>query len=225
MITIAPSVLAADPLSMGSAVLALGEQVRLVHLDVMDGRFVPNVTYGPLVGRSLSALGIAPVEAHLMVEDPERHIPYWDRSGVWRLIVHAEATVDLLRTIQRVHAAGFQAGVAINPASSFEPLLEVAASADLLLFMTVSPGFGGQPLVRSVLEKIRRFHAATHGVHPPVEVDGGVGVEEVEAVVRAGARVLVAGSAIFASPDPAAALRELARRAEAAARTTTGTHE
>ncbi len=219
MITIAPSVLAADPLAMKSAVVALGDDVRLLHLDVMDGRFVPNVTYGPGLGKALCGLDLAPVEAHLMVEDPERHIPYWAGTGVFRLIVHAEATWDLLRTIQRIHGAGFQAGVAINPATPFAPLLEVLHAADLLLFMTVSPGFGGQELVPSVLEKLRRFDAATGGRHPPVEVDGGVGPAEVDAVVGAGARVLVAGSAIFGSADPAAALREMTRRAEAAVRT------
>lgn len=219
MIKIAASILSAD-------FARLGEQVRAVEaagadrvqVDVMDGRFVPNITFGPQAIRSLRPLTRLALEAHLMVERPEDFIERFARAGADTIIVHQEATPHLHRAIQQIHALGKKAGVALNPSTPVELLAEVLPSLQLVLVMTVNPGFGGQEFIPETLGKIRQVRKAIGdlGLDCEVEVDGGINVETAPLVVEAGANVLVAGSAVFGSKDGVAAaiqrLLESARR-------------
>lgn len=213
MIKIAPSILSAD-------FMRLGEQVRLVEaagadrvqIDVMDGRFVPNITFGALAVKCLRPLTRLTLEAHLMVEPPEDFIEPFARAGADTIIVHQEATPHLHRAIQQIHALGKKAGVAINPSTPAGTLSEVLGSLQLVLVMTVNPGFGGQEFIPETLGKIRQVRQAIgeRGLDCEVEVDGGINGETARLVVEAGADVLVAGSAVFDAKDGvAAAIRSL----------------
>jgi ribulose-phosphate 3-epimerase len=178
-----------------------------VQIDVMDGRFVPNITFGTLAVESLRPLTHLPLEAHLMVEPPEDFIEAFARAGADTIIVHQEATPHLHRAVQQIHALGKKAGVAINPSTPAGTLSEVLESLQLVLVMTVNPGFGGQEFIPETLGKIRQIRQAIreHGLDCEVEVDGGINEETARLVAEAGADVLVAGSAVFDAKDGVAA--------------------
>jgi ribulose-phosphate 3-epimerase len=178
----------------------------------MDGHFVPNITIGPVVIRSLRPATRLPLEAHLMIEEPERFIESFAEAGADGIIVHQECAVHLHRTVQGIKALGKRAGVAINPATPVGAIEEILPDVDLVLVMTVNPGFGGQAFIASTLPKIRRVRQLIDRLQPAceLEVDGGIDPSTAPIVVEAGARVLVAGSAIFGAPDGvAAAMRRL----------------
>ncbi len=221
MVHIAPSILAAD-------FSRLGEQVRIteeagaqrVHIDVMDGHFVPNLTMGPVVVKGLRPVTHLPLEVHLMIEEPARFVDSFIKEGADRLIVHHEVLPDPRPLIKHVHGAGKQIGLAVNPETPVEALEPYVAEIDLALCMTVHPGFGGQAFLPESPERIRRLRQMIDGINPSceLEVDGGIEEATTPLVLRSGANVLVVGTGIFRHPaGPAAAvhkLRELASLVE-----------
>jgi ribulose-phosphate 3-epimerase len=213
VIKIAPSILSADFTCLGRDVLAVEEAgVDRIQIDVMDGRFVPNITFGTLAVESLRPLTKLTLEAHLMVTPPEGFIEKFARAGADTIIIHQESTPHLHRALQHIHALGKKAGVALNPASPASLLSEVIHQVDLVLVMTVNPGFGGQNFIPETLGKIRevRNTLRLRGLDCEVEVDGGINLETALRVVEAGADVLVAGSAVYDSKEGVvAAIREL----------------
>ncbi len=213
MIRIAPSILSADFTRLGEAVRAVeAAGVDRVQIDVMDGRFVPNITFGTLAFASLRPLTRLTLEAHLMVEPPEDFIEEFAAAGADTIIVHQEATPHLHRVIQHIHALGKKAGVALNPSTPAGMLSEVLSSLQLVLVMTVNPGFGGQEFIPETLAKIRQVRNTIEqqGLHCELEVDGGINIHTAPQVVEAGANVLVAGSAVFDSKDGvASAIQQL----------------
>jgi ribulose-phosphate 3-epimerase len=220
-IRIAPSILAADFAALGEAVTAAERGgADLIHVDVMDGHFVPNLTVGPPVVRSLRRVARVPIDVHLMIEDPDRYIPPFVEAGASMLSVHVEALAHLDRTISFIKSLGAKAGVAINPATPVGMLEEVAPDLDFVLVMSVNPGFGGQAFLPRSTSKVRAVRALLDrvGNSAAVEIDGGIDLETVEPVVRAGAEILVAGSSIFHAPDAEQATRALKSAAERAAR-------
>ena len=204
MTKIAPSILSADFLRLGEQVLAVeAAGVDRFQIDVMDGRFVPNITFGTLAIESLRPLTRLTIEAHLMVEPPEDFIERFAKAGADTIIVHQEATPHLHRAIQQIHHLGKKAGVALNPSTPASTLSEVLGSLQLVLVMTVNPGFGGQDFIPETLSKIRQVRAAIRerGLECEVEVDGGINNQTARLVVEAGADVLVAGSSVYDSKD------------------------
>jgi ribulose-phosphate 3-epimerase len=199
-IKIAPSILAADFARLGEQVAAAEKAgADRIHVDVMDGHFVPNITMGPPVVQSLRPVTRLPLEAHLMIENPYQFLEAFAQAGVDSLLVHQEGDVNLHRTVQHIRALGKKAGVAINPATPAWVLEEILPDVNLILVMTVNPGFGGQQFIQSTLPKIRRVRAMIDrlGSECELEVDGGIDPRTAPLVVEAGARVLVAGSAVF----------------------------
>ena len=213
MTKVAPSILSADFTRLGEQVVAVeAAGVDRFQVDVMDGRFVPNITFGVQAIRSLRSLTRLAIEAHLMVEPPEDFIERFAKAGADTIIVHQEATPHLHRAIQQIHHFGKKAGVAINPSTPAGTLSEVLGSLQLVLVMTVNPGFGGQGFIPETLSKIRQVRSAIkdRGLNCEVEVDGGINHQTARLVVEAGADVLVAGSAVFDAKDGiAAAIRGL----------------
>lgn len=213
MIKIAPSILSSDFTRLGRDVLAVEEGgVDRIQIDVMDGRFVPNITFGALAVESLRPLTKLTLETHLMVEPPEDFIEKFARAGADTIIIHQEATPHLHRALQHIRALGKKAGVALNPSSPATLISEVLHHVDLVLVMTVNPGFGGQTFIPETLGKIREVRNALRlrGLDCDVEVDGGINLETAFRVVEAGADVLVAGSAVYDSKDGvAAAIKQL----------------
>ena len=202
-VKIAPSILSADFTRLGDAVKeAEAAGVDRVQIDIMDGRFVPNITFGPLAVRALRPLTRLTLEVHLMVTPPEDFIDAFAAAGADTLIVHQEATPHLHRSIQRIHGHGKKAGVAINPSTPASVLTEVLDSLQLVLVMTVNPGFGGQEFIPATLSKLRQLRSTfvERGLDCELEVDGGIHHETAPLVVGAGANVLVAGSAVFGVP-------------------------
>ncbi len=219
-VQIAPSILSADFAALGAAVAAAERGgADLIHVDVMDGHFVPNITIGVPVVTSLRRIARVPLDVHLMIEDPDRYIDAFAEAGAAMISVHVEALRHLHRTIQAIKRLGVKAGVAINPATPIVMLDEVAADLDYVVVMSVNPGFGGQTFIPRSESKVREVRALLDraGNAAPVEIDGGVDQSNVAQVVSAGARIIVAGSAVFNTPDPERAVRELKAAAIAAA--------
>jgi ribulose-phosphate 3-epimerase len=201
---IAPSILASDFARLGEEVLAVeAAGADLVHVDVMDGRFVPNLTVGPAVVAALRAVTKLPIDVHLMIVEPERYVEDFARAGADLISVHLEASPHLHRTVQHIRALGKKASVAVNPHSPLDGLDVVLPELAMVLLMTVNPGFGGQHFIEAVVPKIRALRAAIErrGLDVDIEVDGGIAPETVATVVGAGANVLVAGSSVFHAPD------------------------
>jgi ribulose-phosphate 3-epimerase len=207
-IKLAPSILSADFARLGDAVAqATMAGADRIHVDVMDGHFVPNITIGPVVVQSLRKVTSLPLECHLMIEDPDRFVADFAKAGADTITVHPEGARHLHRTIHRIKELGKRVGVALNPATSEVAIEEVLTDVDLVLVMTVNPGFGGQKFIESTLPKIRRIRELIDSVNPAceLEVDGGIDPTTIGPVVSAGARVFVAGSAIFGPTDGVAA--------------------
>jgi ribulose-phosphate 3-epimerase len=219
-VRIAPSILAADFAALGLCIAAAERGgADLIHVDVMDGHFVPNLTVGPPVVRSLRRVTRVPIDVHLMIEEPDRFIPSFAESGAALISVHVEAVPHLNRTIALIKGLGLKAGVALNPSTPVGTLEEVAADVDYVLLMTVNPGFGGQTYIRRSTSKVRAMRDLLDRARnpAPIEVDGGIDSETIADVVVAGADWIVAGSSVFHSTDPEAAVRALKAAAEAAA--------
>ena len=212
---IAPSILSADFAALGDAIaLVEGGGADMIHVDVMDGRFVPNLTIGPCVIESIRKRTRLPLDAHLMIVEPERYIEDFVRAGADLLTVHVEACPHLHRTLQQSREAGAKAGVALNPSTPPEAIEWVLDSLDLILVMSVNPGFGGQSFIPSSLAKVRQIRTLVGARPIDVSVDGGVNHDRAGALAKAGATALVAGSAIFGAADPAKAVRDLRSAAE-----------
>lgn len=219
MAEILPSILSADFARLGEQVAALESAgCRMLHIDVMDGHFVPNITMGPPVVASLRKATKLKLDVHLMITDPGRYAPAFIQAGADLVSVHQEACPHLDRTLNMIRGEGAKAGVVINPSTPVAALDEVLGIADFVLVMSVNPGFGGQKFIPSSLDKVRRLAAAIRerGLTLPIEIDGGITTGNVAEAVRAGVEWVVVGSSVFGAPDPAEAFQELRRRAGAA---------
>ncbi len=216
-VLISPSILSADFGRLAEQVSEAAEAgADWIHVDVMDGHFVPNITIGPAVTSAVRAASDLPVDVHLMIEEPDKYLSAFADAGADYITVHQEACPHLHRTIERMRELGVHPGVTLNPATSLDTLMEVIPEVDLALIMSVNPGFGGQSYIPASTEKIRRLRTmlderGTNGAE--LEVDGGVNVETAGAVSRAGASVLVAGAAVFRHPGGIAEAIRLIRRA------------
>ena len=213
---IAPSILSADFTRLGDeirAVEAAGADV--IHVDVMDGHFVPNITIGPLVVRAVRAVTDLPVDVHLMIADPDRYLKDFIEAGADWVTVHVETCVHLHRTLACIKDLGRKAGAVLNPATSLTTLEYVLAEVDLVMLMSVNPGFGGQSFIPSAIDKIRRLRQMLDAVNPGagIEVDGGIGPATIGAVAEAGANIFVAGSAIYGQAEYGPVIRDLRQRA------------
>jgi len=218
-ILLAPSILSADFARLGDAVAAAERGgADLIHVDVMDGHFVPNITIGPPVVKSLKKVATVPLDVHLMITDPDKYIGPFAEAGAAMISVHVEVLPHLHRTIQAIKALGVKAGVVLNPSTPVVDISEVASDVDFVLVMSVNPGFGGQSFIPRSESKVAEVRALLDraGNKGLVEIDGGIDMTTVGRVVKAGARMLVAGNAIFGKPDPEKAARELKAAAMAA---------
>jgi len=208
MVKIAPSVLSADFGALAEEVAKVEPEADLFHVDVMDGHFVPNITIGPLVVEAIHRRTRVPLDVHLMIQNPERYLSAFAQAGASYLTVHAEACPHLHRTIQQIRETGAKPGVALNPSTSLHTVEHILDQVDLILLMSVNPGFGGQSFIPFILKKIEEMARRLQRLEPrpELEVDGGIKIENCRAVAQAGATILVAGSAIFGAPDPRAAV-------------------
>ena len=215
-VEIAPSILAADFASLGEGIRAVERGgATLLHVDVMDGHFVPNISIGVPVVAALRKATRLPLDVHLMIENPEQYIPLFAEAGADMISVHQEATAHLDRALAMIREHGCKPGAVINPATPVSMLSEILGSVDHVLVMSVNPGFGGQKFIHSALEKIRQLKLTRerYNLSFRIEVDGGVGPENVADLVRSGAEILVAGTSIFHTPDPAEAVRAMKQMA------------
>lgn len=212
MVKIAPSILSAD-------FARLGEEIKdverggadYIHVDVMDGHFVPNITIGPLIVEAIRPVTKLPLDVHLMIENPDQYIEAFAKAGADYITVHVEASRHLHRTIQLIKSTGVKSGVVLNPATPVDSLKHIIEDVDMVLLMSVNPGFGGQKFISSVLPKIRQVKELADSLNPEleIEVDGGVNEETAKLCIEAGANVLVAGSAVFNKEDREAAIASL----------------
>jgi ribulose-phosphate 3-epimerase len=212
MIRLAPSILSADFSRIGEAVRMAEEAgADMIHLDVMDGHFVPNLTLGPQAVSSIRKITRLPIDAHLMVENPGFFIPLFHEAGADWISIHVEASVHLHRDISMIKELGRKAGVVLNPATPIPALADILKDLDYILVMSVNPGFGGQKFVDSTRPKIRELKSWIErlGLRIPIEVDGGIGPANAESLIRDGAEILVVGAAIFSAPDPAGVIKRL----------------
>ena len=218
-IRIAPSILSADFGRLAEEVRAVeAAGADWIHVDVMDGRFVPNITIGPLVVEAVRKVTRLPIDAHLMIVEPERYVEAFAKAGADLISVHAEVSPHLHRTLQAIRAAGARPAVALNPSTPLDCLEYLLGDVEMVLLMTVNPGFGGQSYIPAVTEKVRRLRrmADERGQELEIEVDGGVKASTVGAVAQAGANVLVAGTAVFGAKDYRAAIQDVRYAAEKA---------
>lgn len=219
-IRIAPSLLAADFGRLAEEIRAVeAAGADLLHVDVMDGRFVPNITIGPVVVRAIKAAARVPLDVHLMIEEPERYVAEFAAAGADALTVHLEACLHLHRVVQQIRGLGKRVGVSLNPATGIEGLRVVLPDLDQVLVMSVNPGFSGQAFIPAVVPKMRELQGeiARRGLSTQIAVDGGIARETAGTVAAAGATLLVAGNAVFKTPDYAAAIAEIRAAARAAA--------
>ncbi len=210
-VRIAPSLLAADFTHLAKSLAAIEPEADLLHLDIMDGRFVPNFSFGFSLLEALRPLTHLHFDVHLMILEPERYIEDFAAAGAQTITVHVETCPHICRTLEQIRATGARAGVTLNPGTSLAQLDAVLELADQVLIMSVNPGFGGQHYLPSATERIRRLRERIDaaGLTLPIEVDGGITPATAPIVAAAGADILVAGSAVFGAPDPAAAIRAL----------------
>ena len=219
-IRLAPSILSADFAALGREIAAAERGgADLIHVDVMDGHFVPNISIGPPVVRSIKRIATVPLDVHLMISEPDRYLEAFATAGASMISVHVEVLPHLHRTLGAIKALGIKAGAVLNPSTPVAAIEEVAGDVDFVLVMSVNPGFGGQTFIPRSETKIRAVRALLDraGNRAPVEVDGGIDLSNIARVVGAGAEILVAGAAIFHKPDPEAATRELKAAAAATA--------
>ncbi|MEZ0482578.1 ribulose-phosphate 3-epimerase [Planococcus sp. SSTMD024] len=212
MIKIAPSILAADFAKLGQEVLEVEKAgADWIHIDVMDGHFVPNITMGPIVVDALRPLTQLPLDVHLMIENPDRYIEDFAKAGADYITVHVEACPHLHRTIQLIRSFGVKPGVVLNPHTPIETIQHVLEDIDLVLFMTVNPGFGGQKFIHSVVPKVAALSQLIKdkGLSIDIQIDGGINEETIVPCAQAGANVFVAGSAIFGKQDRTQALQAI----------------
>jgi len=212
-VKIAPSILSADFAALGDAVARVERGgADLIHVDVMDGHFVPNITIGPPVVKSLKRVAQRPLDVHLMISEPDRYIEAFAAAGASMMSVHVEVLPHLHRTVHAIKALGVKAGVVLNPSTPVGALEEIAGDVDFVLVMSVNPGFGGQTFIarsESKVAAVRALLDRSGNTGALIEIDGGIDATTAPLVVRAGARILVAGNAIFGTPDPERATREL----------------
>jgi ribulose-phosphate 3-epimerase len=211
-ILIAPSIIATDFLELGANIEKVQDAgADMLHLDVMDGQFVPNITFGPLVVEAVKRRARVPLDVHLMIVDPDRYLDAFVKAGADRLIVHYEAVTHLHRTVTHIRSLGVKAGVALNPATPVSLLEDIIEEVDTVLVMSVNPGFSFQTFIARSESKIAavRTLIARRGARARIEVDGGIDPDTIRTVCAAGAEIIVAGAAVFGQPDPAAAIRRL----------------
>jgi ribulose-phosphate 3-epimerase len=212
MIEIVPSILAADFARLGEEIATVERAgVRMLHIDIMDGHFVPNLTMGPPLVESIRKRSKLTFDCHLMIEDPDRYAPVFIKAGANMCSVHSEVARNLDRTLHMIQEEGAKAGVVLNPATPVEMVENVLDFVDYVLVMSVNPGFGGQKFIHRSYEKIKRLDAMRrdHGWGYAIEIDGGVAVDNIAEIAMAGCDWMVAGSSVFGSEDPAAAVRNL----------------
>lgn len=212
MIEIAPSILSADFARLGEQIKTVEQAgASLLHVDVMDGRFVPNITVGLPVVKAISRATRLPIDAHLMIVEPGRYAESFVKAGAQMVSIHIEADPHAHRTLSAIRAAGAQAGIAFNPATPLSALEEAIKFADYALLMSVNPGFGGQEFIPESLDKVRRLRKMIdeRGLRTRIEIDGGVDADNIADITSAGAEIIVAGSAIFGAGDPGVAVRKL----------------
>ena len=209
---VAPSILAADFTRLADEFAMVNESgADWFHLDVMDGRFVPNITFGMFVVEAMKKMAQKPLDVHLMIVEPERYVDGFRKAGADVISVHYEACPHLHRVVQQIRATGAKAGVALNPHTPVSVLEDLLESIDLVCMMSVNPGFGGQKFIYQTLPKIRKLKdmITVANANILIEVDGGVGLQNAESLLQAGADVLVAGNSVFGAPDPRGVIRQL----------------
>ncbi len=219
MIQIAPSILAANFAKLGEEVREVEQAgAQLLHIDVMDGHFVPNISFGSIVLDAIRPLTELPLDVHLMIENPDQYIEQFAQAGADYITVHVEACRHLHRTIQLIRSYGVKAGVVLNPHTPIESIQNILEDIDMVLLMTVNPGFGGQKFIHSVVPKIEALSAMIkeRGLDIAIEIDGGITAETIVPCAQAGATIFVAGSAIYSKEDRTAALQEILAAGEAA---------
>ncbi|MCX5718871.1 MAG: ribulose-phosphate 3-epimerase [Nitrospirae bacterium] len=214
MVKIAPSILSANFLNLGKEIKAANKAgADMLHIDIMDGHFVPNITIGPFIVESIRKITSLPLDVHLMIEEPDRYLMDFIKAGADFLTVHYETSVHLHRTVQRIKESGVKAGVSLNPATSILSVEHILPDVDFVLLMSVNPGFGGQKFIPHIIHKITALKKIirNRGLSTLIEVDGGIKLDNAKEVVSAGADILVMGSAFFNSKDYKATIKKLRR--------------